>query len=176
MSLCVCVCAGGWQEQITYQRHAQNLQLFYRMLRANGFHKDHIKTFFAGNGQLAGEAAHGPDELAVHLEHLPCPIHLQYIKPGIMPLTPTRPRAVCAVEEAEGAYPATEKGVMRNHISYICRKQHCADTLVLYLNSPTRNDGTMLLWDGNYNGIVSRTHTHIRTPFYLHTDNHWCVW
>ncbi|XP_067116996.1 uncharacterized protein si:ch211-67e16.11 [Osmerus mordax] len=103
--------SGGWQEQITYQRHAQNLQLFYRMLRANGFHKDHIKTFFAGNGQLP-------------------------------------------VEEAEGAYPATEKGVMRNHISYICRKQHCADTLVLYLNSPTRNDGTMLLWDGNYNGIA----------------------
>lgn len=51
-------------------------------------------------------------------------------------------------------YPATEKGVIRNHISYICRKQHCADSLVLYLNSPSRNDGTMLLWDGNYNGIA----------------------
>lgn len=52
-------------------------------------------------------------------------------------------------------YPATEKEVIRNHISYICRKQHCADTFVLYLNSPTRNDGTMLLWDRNNNGIVS---------------------
>ncbi|KAK6315493.1 hypothetical protein J4Q44_G00150220 [Coregonus suidteri] len=102
--------AGGWQQQITYQHHVQNLQLFYRMLRNNGFHRDHIKTFFAGNGQLS--------------------------------------------EEAEGVYPATEKRVIRNHISYICGKQHCADSLVLYLHSPTRNDGTMLLWDGNYNGIA----------------------
>ncbi|XP_055727892.1 uncharacterized protein si:ch211-67e16.11 [Salvelinus fontinalis] len=102
--------SGGWQQQITYQRHVQNLQLFYRMLRNNGFHRDHIKTFFAGNGQLS--------------------------------------------EEAEWVYPATEKRVIRTHISYICGKQHCADSLVLYLNSPTRNDGTMLLWDGNYNGIA----------------------
>ncbi|KAI4874057.1 hypothetical protein NFI96_002970 [Prochilodus magdalenae] len=104
-------CVGGWQEQITYQRHVQNLLLFYRMLRNNGFHKDHIKTFFAGNGQVAAK-------------------------------------------DAEGMYPATEKEVIRNHISYICRKQHCADSLVLYLNSPTRNDGTMLLWDRNNNGIA----------------------
>ncbi|XP_066497350.1 uncharacterized protein si:ch211-67e16.11 [Hoplias malabaricus] len=103
--------SGGWQEQITYQRHVQNLLLFYRMLRNNGFHKDHIKTFFAGNGQVAAK-------------------------------------------EAEGMYPATEKETIRNHISYICRKQHCADSLVLYLNSPTRNDGTMLLWDRNNNGIA----------------------
>ncbi|XP_062862722.1 uncharacterized protein si:ch211-67e16.11 [Trichomycterus rosablanca] len=103
--------SGGWQEQITYQRHVQNLLHFYQMLMNNGFHKDHIKTFFAGNGQVAAK-------------------------------------------EAEGMYPATEKEVIRNHISYICRKQHCADTLVLYLNSPTRNDGTMLLWDRNDNGIA----------------------
>ncbi|XP_059355726.1 uncharacterized protein si:ch211-67e16.11 isoform X2 [Carassius carassius] len=103
--------SGGWQEQITYQQHAKNLQLFDQMLRNNGFHKDHIKTFFAGNGQVAAK-------------------------------------------ETEGMYPATEKEVIRNHISYICRKQHCVDSLVLYLNSPTRNDGTMLLWDRNNNGIA----------------------
>lgn len=67
-------------------------------------------------------------------------------------------------EDVEGVYSATEKAVIRNHVSYVCRKQHCADTLVLYLNSPTRNDGTMLLWDANLNGIVreTRTHTAIR--------------
>ncbi|XP_072253679.1 uncharacterized protein [Leuresthes tenuis] len=102
--------SGGWQQQMMFQRHAQNLQKFYKMLRNNGFHKDHIKTFFASSGQL-------PDDL-------------------------------------EGVYPATEKAVIRNHVSYVCRKQHCADTLVLYLNSPTRNDGTMLLWDANLNGIA----------------------
>lgn len=65
------------------------------------------------------------------------------------------PSSFIVAKEAEGMYPATEKEVIRNHISYICRKQHCADTFVLYLNSPTRNDGTMLLWDRNNNGIVS---------------------
>ncbi|AWP13575.1 Hypothetical protein SMAX5B_004760 [Scophthalmus maximus] len=102
--------SGGWQQQMTFQRHVQNLQRFYRMLRNNGLHKDHIKTFFAGSGQLP--------------------------------------------EDVEGVYSATEKAVIRNHVSYVCRKQHCADTLVLYLNSPTRNDGTMLLWDANINGIA----------------------
>ncbi|XP_066544683.1 uncharacterized protein LOC136711968 isoform X2 [Amia ocellicauda] len=103
--------SGGWQEQITYQRHRQNIMHFYRMLRNNGFEKDHIKTFFAGDGQVAEK-------------------------------------------EAEGVYPATEKVAIRSHISYICRAVHCADSLVLYLNSPTRNDGTMLLWDVNKNGIA----------------------
>uniref|UniRef100_H2MVH4 Si:ch211-67e16.11 n=1 Tax=Oryzias latipes TaxID=8090 RepID=H2MVH4_ORYLA len=103
------VLLSGWRQQVTFQRHAQNLVGFYRMLQNNGFHKDHIKTFFAGGGQL-------PD--------------------------------------IEGVYSATEKAVIRNHMSYICRKQHCADTLVLYLNSPTRNDGAMLLWDANLNGIA----------------------
>ncbi|KAF1382925.1 hypothetical protein PFLUV_G00148880 [Perca fluviatilis] len=102
--------SGGWQQQMTFQRHVQNLQKFYRMLQNNGFHKEHIKTFFASSGQLP--------------------------------------------EDVEGVYSATEKAVIRNHVSYICRKQHCADTLVLYLNSPTRNDGTMLLWDANLNGIA----------------------
>ncbi|KAM3607298.1 uncharacterized protein V6R79_005312 [Siganus canaliculatus] len=102
--------AGGWQQQMTFQHHLQNLQKFYRMLQNNGFHKDHIKTFFASSGQLP--------------------------------------------EDVEGVYSATEKAVIRNHVSYVCRKQHCADTLVLYLNSPTRSDGTMLLWDANLNGIA----------------------
>ena len=45
---------GGWQEQVTYPHHAQNLLLFYQMLRQNGFHQDHIKTFFANEGQGSG--------------------------------------------------------------------------------------------------------------------------
>ncbi|XP_051870326.1 uncharacterized protein si:ch211-67e16.11 [Pristis pectinata] len=59
-------------------------------------------------------------------------------------------------EETEGIYPATEKVMIRSHISYICRAVNCADSLVLYLNSPTRNDGTMLLWDVNNNGIADQ--------------------
>ncbi|XP_048857886.1 uncharacterized protein LOC125725207 [Brienomyrus brachyistius] len=105
--------SGGWRQQVTHQQHARNLRLFYQMLRNNGFHKNHIKIFFAGSGQLL-EAEMG------------------------------------------GAYPATEKEVIRNHISYVCRKQNCADSLVLYLNSPTRSDGTMLLWDSNNDGIADQ--------------------
>lgn len=59
--------------------------------------------------------------------------------------------------DVEGVYSATEKAAIRNHVSYVCRKQHCADSLVLYLNSPTRNDGAILLWDANLNGIVRVT-------------------
>eukprot|EP00066_Takifugu_rubripes_P021506 XP_011610772.1 PREDICTED: uncharacterized protein LOC105417635 isoform X2 [Takifugu rubripes] len=73
----------------------------------------------------------------------------------------------------DGVYSATEKAVIRNHISYICRKQHCADTLVLYLNSPTCNDGTMLLWDANLNGIGQawQSHSHQRAnPFWEESD------
>ncbi|XP_069792137.1 uncharacterized protein [Narcine bancroftii] len=46
--------------------------------------------------------------------------------------------------------------MIRSHISYICRAVNCADSLVLYLNSPTRNDGSMLLWDVNKNGIADQ--------------------
>uniref|UniRef100_A0A1A8JD71 Uncharacterized protein n=2 Tax=Nothobranchiidae TaxID=405002 RepID=A0A1A8JD71_NOTKU len=105
---------------MTFQYHALNLQKFYKMLRNNGFPKDHIKTFFANRG------------------HLPADI--------------------------EGVYSATEKAVIRSHVSYICRKQHCADTLVLYLNSPTCSDGTMLLWDTNLNGIVAGM-SHLLKPW-----------
>ncbi|XP_014341479.2 uncharacterized protein SI:CH211-67E16.11 [Latimeria chalumnae] len=83
------------------------------MLRENGFRKENIKTFFAGDGQITVD------------------------------------------EETVDVYPATEKLTIRNHISYVCRVLNCADSFVLYLNSPTRNDGTMLLWDVNKNGVVS---------------------
>lgn len=52
-------------------------------------------------------------------------------------------------------HPATEKLAIRSHLALLCRSLHCADSLVLYLNSPAASDGTMLLWDGNRNGIVS---------------------
>lgn len=106
--------SGGWKEHLTNQQHVNNLIRFQRMLRANGFRPENIKTFFAGDGQL--------------------PVG----------------------EENEGVYPATEKVMIRSHLSYICRATNCADSLVLYLNSPTRNDGTMLLWDVNNDGIADQ--------------------
>lgn len=134
---------GGWQQQITFQHHIQNLQKFYRMLQNNGFHKDHIKTFFASSGHLPGRRSTADCEQTA------------WMMCGDGPVCSLQPPG-----DLEGVYSATEKVVIRNHVSYVCRKQHCADTLVLYLNSPTRNDGTMLLWDANLNGIVRHTHKH----------------
>ncbi|XP_065416516.1 uncharacterized protein LOC135974104 isoform X2 [Chrysemys picta bellii] len=104
--------SGGWQDQITYPHHARNLRLFAQMLRRNGFRQEHIKAFFAGDGQAPVAA------------------------------------------EVGDVYPATEKLVIRSHLALVCRTRHCADSLVLYLNSPTWSDGTMLLWDTNKNGIA----------------------
>ncbi|XP_034289645.1 uncharacterized protein LOC117675275 isoform X2 [Pantherophis guttatus] len=102
--------AGGWQEQVTYPHHAQNLLLFYQMLRRNGFRQEHIKAFFANEGPASVEMGN--------------------------------------------VQPATEKLAIRSHLALICRSLHCADTLVLYLNSPASSDGTMFLWDANHNGIA----------------------
>ncbi|XP_053142872.1 uncharacterized protein LOC128340955 isoform X2 [Hemicordylus capensis] len=104
--------AGGWQEQVTYPHHVHNLVLFYQMLRRNGFRQEHIKAFFASEGQ-----------------------------------------ASVAMEMGD-VHPATEKLAIRSHLALVCRSLHCADSLVLYLNSPAASDGTMLLWDANHNGIV----------------------
>ena len=53
------------------------------------------------------------------------------------------------------SYPATQKDAIRNHISTLCRVTNCVETLVIYLNNPTMNDGTSLLWDTNGDGVVS---------------------
>nr|XP_056708020.1 uncharacterized protein LOC130479648 [Euleptes europaea] len=103
---------GGWQEQVTYPHHAHNLLLFYQMLRRNGFHQEHIKAFFASEGQAS------------------------------------------AAMEMGDVHPATEKLAIRSHLALVCRSVHCADSLVLFLNSPAASDGTILLWDANCNCIA----------------------
>ncbi|XP_035215367.1 uncharacterized protein LOC118188947 [Stegodyphus dumicola] len=53
-------------------------------------------------------------------------------------------------------YPVTLKLALRYHIETICQTMHCADSLVLYLSSPTQKDGSILLWDANGNGQAER--------------------
>ena len=53
-------------------------------------------------------------------------------------------------------FPAAMKTAMRYHLRRLCETSHCVDTLVLYLNSPSKTDGTMLLWDVNKNGKVNK--------------------
>ena len=47
------------------------------------------------------------------------------------------------------------KFALRYHLIKMCANPHCVDSLVLYLNSPTKHDGAMLLWDLDGNGEVS---------------------
>ncbi|XP_054720834.1 uncharacterized protein LOC129230427 [Uloborus diversus] len=49
-------------------------------------------------------------------------------------------------------YPAAFKLPIRYHIRKICQSLHCADSFVIYLNSPTKSDGSMFLWDIDGNG------------------------
>lgn len=52
-------------------------------------------------------------------------------------------------------FSAVMKFSLRHHLRTLCETKYCADSLVLYLNSPTRSDGSPLLWDLDNNGEVS---------------------
>ncbi|KAG8199752.1 hypothetical protein JTE90_000845 [Oedothorax gibbosus] len=58
------------------------------------------------------------------------------------------------LEARQEVFPAAFKNTMRYHIRKICQSVHCADSLILYLNSPTRNDGASLLWDIDRDGQI----------------------
>ena len=47
------------------------------------------------------------------------------------------------------------KLAFRYHLQTLCSTRHCVDSLVIYLNSPTKLDGTSLLWDVDGNGMVT---------------------
>ncbi|XP_059479076.1 uncharacterized protein LOC132198839 [Neocloeon triangulifer] len=49
-------------------------------------------------------------------------------------------------------YSAVMKFSLRHHLRTLCETKYCADSLVIYLNSPTRSDGSPLLWDLDNNG------------------------
>lgn len=57
-------------------------------------------------------------------------------------------------ELAHHVHPAAMKLALRYHIQTLCRSPHCVNSLVLYMNSPAKNDGTMYLWDVDSNGLA----------------------
>ncbi|XP_033762233.1 LOW QUALITY PROTEIN: uncharacterized protein LOC117343822 [Pecten maximus] len=57
-------------------------------------------------------------------------------------------------ESPHQVHPAAMKYALRYHIQTLCRSPHCVNSLVLYLNSPAKTDGTMLLWDINSDGLA----------------------
>lgn len=53
-------------------------------------------------------------------------------------------------------FSSAMKTGLRGHLRTICETRHCADSLYIYLNNPTTLEGDMLLWDSDYNGMVSK--------------------
>lgn len=60
-------------------------------------------------------------------------------------------------EHAHQVHPAAMKYAFRYHVQKLCRVPHCVNSLVLYLNSPAKNDGTSLLWDLDEDGIADNS-------------------
>lgn len=67
-------------------------------------------------------------------------------------------------EDSHEVHPAAMKIAMRYHLQSMCSSLHCVDSLVFYLNSPAKSDGTMLLWDVNGDGKVRN----VFVPCHLH--------
>ncbi|XP_045601459.1 uncharacterized protein [Procambarus clarkii] len=51
-------------------------------------------------------------------------------------------------------YPSSMKLGLRYHLRSLCATPLCTDSLVVYLAGPALNDGTILLWDEDRNGLV----------------------
>ncbi|XP_014252962.1 uncharacterized protein LOC106668580 [Cimex lectularius] len=56
-------------------------------------------------------------------------------------------------EDLGDVYPSSIKLAIRYHIRTLCETKRCADSIVIYLNSPSLPDGSLLLWDSNNDGV-----------------------
>lgn len=52
--------------------------------------------------------------------------------------------------------PADSEFKIRSQIKNLCGSM-CVDSLVIYLNKPTKSNGAMLIWDGNYDGFAEES-------------------
>lgn len=65
--------------------------------------------------------------------------------------------AIVGVDDrAHTIHAASDKAGLRDHIQKLCRSPHCADALLIYMNSPTDSEGNTLLWDSDQDGKVIR--------------------
>jgi hypothetical protein len=153
--------SGGWNWQWSGEREVNRLLSMYRMLRHNGFDKQSIKIFFA-NGARAkrgGEHVVDPAESVAAGAALPAD-PFSFSSPKVLNGGTEKPvnqhrHHDHHPNERPAMYPASLKIGLRNHIRTMCTTPHCADSLVVYLSSPTRPDGASLLWDADNNGEVN---------------------
>ena len=52
--------------------------------------------------------------------------------------------------------PADNEFKIRDQIKDLCLSE-CVDSLVIYLNKPTKSNGAMLVWDGNNDGFAEES-------------------
>ncbi|KAK3109048.1 hypothetical protein FSP39_021810 [Pinctada imbricata] len=68
-------------------------------------------------------------------------------------------------EHAHQVHPAAMKLALRYHIQTLCRSPHCVNSLVIYMNSPSKNDGSSLLWDVDKDGLASNSEVYTVKEF-----------
>ena len=75
-------------------------------------------------------------------------------------------------QDPEVVWGAAERNQMRTSIRKVCNCEFCADTVVIYLSGVTSDDGSVLLWDLNNDGLID--HDERYSPFHLLKDTAYC--
>ncbi|XP_063719880.1 uncharacterized protein LOC134846451 [Symsagittifera roscoffensis] len=75
-------------------------------------------------------------------------------------------------QEPEVVWGARDRAEMRSSIRKVCNREFCADTVVIYLSGVTADDGSLLLWDLNQDGVVNNNERY--SPFHLLKDTANC--
>ncbi|XP_065206324.1 uncharacterized protein LOC135835819 [Planococcus citri] len=140
--------SGGWNRQFSDVSTWNNVQNVKNLLMSHGFLDNNIGIFFA-NGPKHSGRKHSPnrynsDEDSDESEEI----------------------------ETERYFSSSLKDRLRNHIKILCDTEYCADTLLIYLNSPTRSDGSSLLWDYFDDGMYAEEELY--TPKELFRDIYRC--
>ncbi|GFO35722.1 hypothetical protein PoB_006222700 [Plakobranchus ocellatus] len=74
-------------------------------------------------------------------------------------------------EQPLRVYSSAMKQALRHHLQQMCSTVRCVDSLVLYLNSPSMQRGTMLLWDVDGNGMAEETERYSVEELLADTSN-----
>ena len=64
--------------------------------------------------------------------------------------------AVDGNPNTKDSVPADSEFKIRSQIKNLCSSE-CVDSLVIYLNKPTKSNGAILIWDGNSDGFAEES-------------------
>ncbi|XP_075260702.1 uncharacterized protein LOC142352179 [Convolutriloba macropyga] len=76
------------------------------------------------------------------------------------------------LQDPEVVWGAQHRSEMRSSIRKVCNCDFCADTVVIYLSGVTADDGSVMLWDLDNDGVVDNNERY--SPFHLLKDTSNC--